>query len=540
MPRRAMECGSHRCEVDIEFTLAERVADVIRFRDMRLTALSATEVLNRSVTFMSRLLVLLATLQPLLLTQSARADVFTFQIPDGNAQTITARLAATGNGYLILEQDDGRWWPVPEEAVSKREPGDDPTPINGDVMAERLTTIFTPELLKFRVEDPYVVGVVLTAALPEESQTRLYSFLDKAMSLMQSVDRVFTQFAGEMGIPIEPPQFPQVMLIFETNADFNAYTKLTTSGRGLSADAIAGFYSPITNWLAMRLDECDSFAVPLHEAIHQQVFNRGMLQRLAPIPKWFGEGIATGFENDGAKISVDPRRINRLYGSNARRQFTVKFADVIEKDDAFHGDVLAGDAYTLAWCLHWLLVTTKPAEYTAFVKQLGNLEPLNPTSESQRLIEFRSAFGIEPAELEGIIGGQLAAESRKQRLRLAPAKVPVGRTITQDQMGVLELGLVRKGNVTQGIGKLKNLSPFRALTFVVDVKHERWGISWLAESVDPGRRVELERRTIPPSASGGYSISIQSFVPGSPEEQKVRQNHHPVLTPGQLRPAVGP
>ncbi len=487
---------------------------------------------------MSRPTVLLTALLPLLLSllliQHCAADVFTLVTSDGGEQTITARLAATAEGVLALEQEDGRWQLVTEDSVKTRTPGDDPTPLTGQGMAEQLTELFTPELLKVRVDDPIVVGVVLTAPLPDESQKRLEGFLDKAMSLMQSVDRVFTQFAGKMGLPIEAPQFPLVMLIFETDADFNEYARRTTGSRGLSATAIAGFYSGLSNWLAIRLDECDSFSVPLHEAIHQQVYNRGMLQRLAPIPKWFGEGIATGFENDGAKISADPTQINRLYGGNARRQFTVKFADVIEQDDAFHGDVLAGDAYTLAWCLHWLVVTTKPTEYTAFVKQLGSVPPLAPTSKAQRLTQFQTAFGIDPAQLEGLIGEQLATESRKQRVRLEPAKVPVGRTITQDQMGVLELGLVRKGNVTQGVGHLKNLSPFRALTFVVDVKHERFGVSWLAESVAPGRRVDLERRTMPPSSSGGYSISIRSAVPGTDAEQLFRKNHQPLITPDRI------
>ncbi len=476
-----------------------------------------------AINVMSRLMVPLALLLPLLLSPRVEADVFTYVDSEGKEQTVAARLVGTGEGFLALEQDDGRWRLVAEESVSQRVPGDDPTPITGDVMAERLTGIFTPELLKVRVEDPYVVGVVLTAELPQESEVRLERFLDKAMSLMQSVDRVFTSFMGDMKIPLEAPEFPLVMLIFETDADFNEYTKLTTGGRGLSADAISGFYSGLSNWLAIRLDECDSFAVPLHEAIHQQVFNRGVLQRLAPIPKWFGEGIATGFENDGAKINVDPTRINRLYGGNARRQFTVTFEDVIESDDAFHGNVLAGDAYTLAWCLHWLLVTTKPEEYTAFVNQLGNLEPLTPASQAQRLTEFKSTFGIAPSDLEGIIGQQLTVESRKQRVRLEPTRPPVGKLITQDQMGVLELGLVQrgdKGGLVQGIGKIKNLSPFRTLSFHITVSRDGRGIAWVAEKVPPGRRVNLDRKLIPPSGGNGYAVSITSALPGSDKEQK--------------------
>ncbi len=456
-------------------------------------------------------------------------DEFTYVNEQGKKRTIHARLAGAGQGILALELDDGRWEPVLETAVESRKPTDGPEPVSTEEMARRLEKRFSKPLFVSRMADPYVVGLVLMAPLDEDAQPRAERFLDKATSFLQSIDRVFTRFAEKMGIPLEPPRFPLVMLIFETDANFDAYTQMATRGGGLSTQSILGFYSPTTNWLAIRLDECDSFAVPLHEAIHQQVFNRGVLQRLAPLPVWFNEGIATGFENDGAKISVDPTRINRLYGGKARQPFTLRFADIIQQDDAFHGDVLAGEAYTLAWCLHWLLVTTKPDEYTKYIRKLGSIEPLADTSGQKRLADFETIFGLGSGTLEQTIGKELTTASRKQRVRLVPQSVPVGKLITQDQLGHLEVGLVRRAErrgVVQGVGKLKNLSPFRTLSFRVTVAQGDRGIVWLAEDVPPGRRVKLDRKFIPASGNRGYSVSIRSAISGSVEDKTLKSLPH--------------
>jgi hypothetical protein len=451
----------------------------------------------------------------------AQADKFTFTDLDGVKKTVEARLAGTGQGAVALEMDDGSWKMVSDGVLQTRQPGEDPIPITAQEMADRLAEQFTPELFEYRIADPYVIGLVLAAPLDDLGRSQLKKFFGKATSFVQSVDRVFTKFASDMGLDPQPPQFPLVMLIFETNEDFNDYAVDATGGEGVSAERILGFYSAATNWLAIRLDECDSFAVPLHEAIHQQCFNRGILQRYAPIPAWFGEGIATGFENDGARINVDPRRLNRNYAENAMRPFNVKFADVIESDDAFHGDVLAGDAYVLAWCLHWLVVTDHPKQYTQYVKKLGALEPLAEDDGESRLTEFREAFGIDPAELPDLVARRLTVAARRQRIRLQPSTPPVGRLVTQDSMGVLELGLVGRGGAVQGTGSLRNLSPFRTLMFRVTViGPDNRGIQWHVPEVAPNRKVQLDPKVMP-AAGQGYRVEIRSAIPGTRAAQEL-------------------
>jgi hypothetical protein len=91
---------------------------------------------------------------------------------------------------------------------------------------------------------------------------------------MNNVDSVFLKFAESMDLPLHEPRHPLVLVIFELDEDFNKYVEEATGKGGLPPESILGFYWPVTNWLVVRMSSCDSFEVPLHEAIHQQVANR--------------------------------------------------------------------------------------------------------------------------------------------------------------------------------------------------------------------------------------------------------------------------
>ena len=452
----------------------------------------------------------------------AWGDTFTYTDEAGQEQTIDARLAGAGQGAFALELADGSWRIVPESAVTQRSPGEDPQPISAEELAEQLETKFTPELFRYEVSDNFVVGLVLTAPLDEAGAMRLTTFFEKATRFMATIDRVFTRFGEEMNLDLQPARFPLVMLIFETDALFEEYAVESTQGVGLSAGNISGFYSALTNLLALRLDECDSFAVPLHEAIHQQVFNRGVFQRLAPVPIWFNEGIATGFENDGGRITGDPTKVNRKFGGLATQPLAIDFATILSRDDAFQGDVLAGEAYTLAWCLHWLLVTERPDDYTAYVRQLGAREPLEPRPDgAERMREFETTFQLDPGSTWDLFVERVSSAARRQRIRLEPPQVAVGNLVMQDNTGSIEIGLVRRGDQggrVQCIGKLKNLSPFRTLAFRVSLEPPGGGAAaarWVEQSVGPNRVANLDRQFLPAGSGSGFHVVVESALPDS-------------------------
>ena len=218
---------------------------------------------------------------------TAKADTFTVREDDGNKVTIEARLVGEGQGVMALERTDGRIEVVPQNQILKREPGPDPEPLSGDAVLERLAERFGEEKFRGYADAPYAIGLILAEPLPKQFEPKATTFLKKGATFMKTVEKVFIGFIDDMKIDIVKPRYPLVLLIFETDDDFMKYTEVETGGRGLSAGNILGFYSGLSNHLAIRMSECHTFETPLHEAIHQQVHNRGVLQRLAPAPAWF-------------------------------------------------------------------------------------------------------------------------------------------------------------------------------------------------------------------------------------------------------------
>ena len=237
--------------------------------------------------------------------KSARADTFTFIAQDGQREEVEARLYAIGGGAMALELADGSMKLIPEAAVMKRVPGQDPEPTTPAAKLAALKEKYGAEKFRGIVAGNYVIGVVLMAPLPKSSEKRVEMRLKKAAAYMQNIETNFAVFARSAKATPQKPKFPLVLLIFETDEIFEDFATKETGG-GLSAENIAGFYSQLSNGLYIRMSECYTFATPLHEAIHQQCFNTGVMQRLAPLPKWFVEGMATGFEGSGEKVKGDP------------------------------------------------------------------------------------------------------------------------------------------------------------------------------------------------------------------------------------------
>ena len=345
-------------------------------------------------------------------------DTFAYFNEDGQDIVVDARLVASAKGVHLLETDDGQYRMIPQGAVRTRKPNDLPEPIEPATMVKRLTEQFGEDHFYGMADGHYVVGLVLAAPLESRDTARSRAFVKKMTTFMKRVDSVFMRFAREMRFPTEPPTHPLVTLVFETDRDFNEYASMATGGRGLTATNLAGFYSPLTNFLAIRLRECDTFETPLHEAIHQQVFNRHIFQRFAPVPKWFNEGIATGFEGNGERINIGPMKINSRYARQVANTGRLPWATVVSNDGTFGADVLAGEAYTHAWSIHWMLVTKFKTEYMNYVKLLGKKQPLSQENGEDRLDEFAHAFGKPVNVVQAEFRNTLQAGIKRQKITM--------------------------------------------------------------------------------------------------------------------------
>lgn len=472
----------------------------------------------------------------------ARGDLFTYRDQAGEKVELEARLAGSGQGAMILELPDGQYRLIPEGAVEKREPKDGPKPLDADGVVAQLEKQFGAELFRSYQKDPFVMGLVLGSPLPKNSEARAKGFLTKAATFMKNVETAFVSFVKEARIQAKPPTFPLVVLIFETEPDFEKYATTITGGRGLSASRIGGFYSGLTNYLAIRLGECNTFEVPLHEAIHQQVYNRHVFQRLAPIPHWFDEGIATGFEANQGKISIGPTKISPRYARQTLAAKEVTFETMMKDDRVFSGDVLAGEAYGHAWGLHWLLVTKYKAQYGKYVRMLSEKEPLLKEEPEQRFANFRDAFGKSLGDMESEFRPSLDAGVKRQKVDVNPKK-PAGISQTTENMGEVELTAVSRideGGRLEVQGKLTNISPIRTMAYHITVETDAGTYAdWHVPTLDISKSTPLQLqyvRKVMRGATGGpsrtFRVRIRSAPPESEEAGAWKKGNLPVPTYG--------
>ncbi|MFN0198483.1 MAG: DUF1570 domain-containing protein [Planctomycetaceae bacterium] len=373
----------------------------------------------------SALLVILAIMG---LATRLPADEFTYIDRQGETQTVQARLLGSGEGFFALEQTDGQILLVPEGSIEKRTPADDPEPLDGDQVAAKLQTTFGgPQKALAYVEKPQVLIYILHEQTADRKEIARKTLLMKqAARFLKSMHNKFLNFVRENRLEVQPLKFPLVVLIFERDEDFEDYTREVTGNVGLSAGAIAGFFDQLTNFLVLRESECDTFEVPLHESIHQQVFNRQILQRLAPVPVWFNEGLATGFEGDGKTVRKGPGTVSERYSFLALNANTVTWEEIVRSDKSFQGDVLAGEAYGHAWGLHWLMIVKHRAKYSQYVKLLAQTAPFTKVDEDDRLENLESIFDCSIVELHREFEKSIQAALKRIKPKSNTYRLPLG------------------------------------------------------------------------------------------------------------------
>ncbi|HET6426052.1 MAG TPA: DUF1570 domain-containing protein [Planctomycetaceae bacterium] len=337
------------------------------------------------------------------LCTSLPADDFTIRLDNGSTATINARLAGEGQKAHALELADGSWKLIPSDRIVDRTAGPDPKPLTPDELLKQINEEFSATRTISHIEKPFVIVLVRARpdALDPATERRYQAVVKKAATFFKGMQTNFLEFVKQARIETTAVKFPLAAVIFESDRHFDGYTVRDTSGQGgISAANISAYYNLESNRLVIRLSECTTFETPLHEAVHQQVYNRGILQRFAPVPMWFNEGIATGFEGDGERVRSGPKSISDRYARMALKARTVDWAEIVARDQPFQGDVLAAEAYGHAWGLHWLLVTKYRAEYNNLVKHYAAKRPLLVDRPDQRVAEFEKILGKSVAELE--------------------------------------------------------------------------------------------------------------------------------------------
>lgn len=480
----------------------------------------------------------LALLVPILATGgSGWADQFVIVDAQGDKRELVGRLHGSGQGAYAILRPSGQLELVAQGAVVERDNTVEWKPLTPAEMSLALAEQFEAEKFRGYIENNFVIGMVLMDSLPRQSELRVTGFLKKAAKFMNNVQGVFERFARELRLEIRDPEVPLVLLIFESDEDFNTYTRSVTQGRGISAGNIAGFYNGLTNYLAIRMTECTTFEVPLHEAIHQQVYNRGVLQRLAPIPAWFNEGLAAGFEANEDRINAGPTKIHSRYAEQFPQAGQVTWQQLITDDLAFQGDVLAGDAYCHAWALHWLLATRHQQAYANYVHTLSAKQPLTKEDLAEREQDFHKNFGSNLEDLKSEFTLALQRGLKTQKLPPKKNSQP-GYLRVQRGLAELELTAIHRGVAAGQLeveGRMRNINPFRNLSYSVTVLTDGGTFAqWILPDVSPNRVVPLPRqyaeRTVngrSPQPSQTFRVQVRSILPDSDEARRWQGGNPP-------------
>jgi hypothetical protein len=330
------------------------------------------------------------------------ADDFTIRLDDRREVVVSARKAGAGQDAVALELPDGRLELIPADRIVRQQAAADPTPLTPDELHGELLEEFGRDRVVSTVDKPFVIVLIRAHREPPDpgEQKQFQGLVKKAGTFFKGRQASFLEFVKQARVATTPIRFPLVALIFESDRQFDAYTASITGQEGLSAGNIAAFYDLLSNRLVIRLRECTTFDTPLHEAVHQQVYNRGVLERLSPVPAWFNEGLATGFEGNGETLKSGPRSVSDRYGRMALRAKVVDWREVVASDRTFQGDILAAEAYGHAWGLHWLLVTKYRSEYNQLVRHYAGKKTLETDRPAQRIAEFEKIVGKSVGELQ--------------------------------------------------------------------------------------------------------------------------------------------
>lgn len=338
--------------------------------------------------------------------------------PEG-VRTIEGAVVAEGaDGGILLELADQRYELLQPAAIAGREPVAPPPPEAARDLGRRILAGL-PAGFDVHVTRHYVICF---------DTSRDYA--KWAGALFERLHEAFLVSWRRAGLEVEDPGRPLVVVI---HADRRDYVASATREVGEGAESVSGFYSFLTNRVTTYdLTLADGLERPpgrgpgrlgteilarpeaeglvstlVHEATHQMAFNCGMHRRLAPVPLWVCEGVATYFETPDLRSQTGWRGIGAL---NRRRleRFRQSYQGgdlerIVADDGRFRDAGSAVDAYATAWALTWFLMETRRDAFVRYIAGLAAQRPCTEYDRDARLRDFEAAFGtvaeLEPAFL---------------------------------------------------------------------------------------------------------------------------------------------
>jgi len=328
------------------------------------------------------------------------------------------------DGGLLLELDDQRYELLQPDTIAARRPlAADPPEQSTRELGRRILGELPPGF-DLHVTKHYVVCF---------DTSREYAVWCAAL-----FERLFDTFAtywSNAGLEIRRPGQPLVVVIFAKRGDYEAFA---ARDLGAAADRIVGYYNLLSNRVTtFDLTGNDAVVRPagrppgragveilaspeaaglvstlVHEATHQMAFNTGMHRRLAPVPVWVSEGIATCFETPDLRNARGWRGIGGV--NRPRLEHFLKthrpggLREIVTDDATFRAAQTGLDAYARAWALTHFLMTTERDAFATYLGTIAAKPPCGADSAEQRLEDFEAAFGRTPDAVEDAVHRAMA------------------------------------------------------------------------------------------------------------------------------------
>lgn len=329
--------------------------------------------------------------------------------PEGDRELVGSIVVEAADGGLLLERDDQRLEIVRPGIVSARRTLEMPNTLADPKALGRRIVTELPEGFSFLVTEHYVVC---------HDTPRPYA--EWCGALFERLHVAFLAHWKKAGMAVETPTAPLVVVIF---AERERYETFVAADLGPAKGRVAGYYDvrcnrvttfdltrseslatlPATSatraglQILARPEAAGLVSTLVHEASHQMAFNCGMHRRLAPVPVWAAEGMATYCERSWKEIG----EINKpLFDRFMTDRGEGDFERIVIDDTAFRDVERMPMAYARAWALTAFLARSRPDEYAAYMARLAAKRPLSADGPEQRRRDFVAAFGVEPGDLE--------------------------------------------------------------------------------------------------------------------------------------------
>jgi len=334
------------------------------------------------------------------------------KILDETGKPVIARLLEGSEGRLALRPDGGL-------SILREEPRavDDPfVPETSEALADRL------------LNSTYRGFAVLTKPHYLVFYQGKKSFAQNSANLLESLYAGLFAKLKEKGLPVHDAEFPLIVVIYKTEADFRRAHRVDPD--------VQAFYNVASNriYLYEQSDrdrdapDVSALRKPqtvAHEGTHQILQNIGVQPRMAPWPLWLAEGFAEYCAPTSTKKRGDwagPGVVNPFHMATIRDlndplnprnsgadggRIANRVRNDPEVEPLITKEQLDPTDYARAWAVTHYLAARKFPEFLAYLKEMGTLPPLGKMTAQEQKDLFTKHFGPDFAKLDRAVGQYL-------------------------------------------------------------------------------------------------------------------------------------